>query len=132
MVEDSVYYPKKNALLVFTGCTLLYGAIHVFAWHAFFSSNQERLLWHISSIYMSLAGLPAAGLYLLAGMVSDGDESTTSMLLSQPLFAILGVSAISFYGFCRAFLVVESFISLRWMPVAAYETPNWTQYIPHF
>lgn len=32
----------------------------------------------------------------------------------------------------RAFLVVEAFVSIRQLPAAAYETPEWTQVFPHF
>jgi hypothetical protein len=32
----------------------------------------------------------------------------------------------------RLFLVVESFISLRKVPIEVYQTPDWTQWIPHF
>ena len=31
----------------------------------------------------------------------------------------------------RLFLVVEAFISLRKVPIAVYQTPDWTQWIPH-
>ena len=36
------------------------------------------------------------------------------------------------YTFARLFLVVESFISLRSVPLGVYYTPSWTEYLPHF
>lgn len=35
------------------------------------------------------------------------------------------------YASARIFLVVEAFISIRQLPVAAYCSPGWTQVIPH-
>jgi hypothetical protein len=35
------------------------------------------------------------------------------------------------YIFARIFLVLEAFISIRQLPIAAYKTPDWTQLIPH-
>lgn len=35
------------------------------------------------------------------------------------------------YPFGRVFIVVESFISLRHVPVGVYEGVGWAQYIPH-
>ena len=31
----------------------------------------------------------------------------------------------------RVYLVVEAFISLRRVPIEAYQIPNWTQWVPH-
>ena len=35
------------------------------------------------------------------------------------------------YVFARLFLIIEAFISLRKLPIEAYQTPEWTQWIPH-
>ena len=35
------------------------------------------------------------------------------------------------YGLSRGFLVIDSFISLRALPIGAYWTPSWLQMIPH-
>ena len=32
----------------------------------------------------------------------------------------------------RAFIVIEAFVSIRQLPLAAYETPSWSQIMPHF
>ena len=36
-----------------------------------------------------------------------------------------------FYVFGRCFIVIEAFISLRSLPEQAFQTPSWTQWIPH-
>jgi hypothetical protein len=35
------------------------------------------------------------------------------------------------YVFGRFYIVIESFVSLRRVPVGVYEEVTWTQYIPH-
>ena len=36
------------------------------------------------------------------------------------------------YGVVRTYIVIEGFISLRRLPVDAYATINWSNFIPHF
>lgn len=36
------------------------------------------------------------------------------------------------YIFSRVFIIVESFISLRHVPVGVYTNVGWSKYIPHF
>ncbi|KIW99892.1 uncharacterized protein Z518_10820 [Rhinocladiella mackenziei CBS 650.93] len=36
------------------------------------------------------------------------------------------------YVLARALIVIEAFISLRKLPVEAYQTPRWSQWLPHF
>ncbi|KAL9582927.1 MAG: hypothetical protein Q9212_003011 [Teloschistes hypoglaucus] len=38
----------------------------------------------------------------------------------------------AFYVFSRVFIIVESFISLRHVPVGVYKDVGWSKYIPHF
>ncbi|KAI9712050.1 MAG: hypothetical protein M1820_001759 [Bogoriella megaspora] len=61
--------------------------------------------------------------------------------LEDTLMAILWVFAVIFiviaclaalsYGFARGYIVVESFISIRHVPVGVYQEISWAQYIPH-
>jgi hypothetical protein len=48
------------------------------------------------------------------------------LVLVVPL--VVGILA---YTPARMFLVVEAFISLRALPIKIYQTPDWTQLIPH-
>ena len=36
------------------------------------------------------------------------------------------------YVLARAYLVVECFISLSYLPADAYQIPSWSVYVPHF
>jgi hypothetical protein len=53
---------------------------------------------------------------------------------ASPVDAIVGVILIPagfLYCCCRIFLVVEAFISIRDLPIDAYKTPEWTQFLLH-
>ena len=45
-------------------------------------------------------------------------------------FLLVGAAAIS-YGFARVYIVVESFISIRFVPLGVYQEISWSSYIPH-
>ena len=55
------------------------------------------------------------------------DTSRTCRNIRMAIIYTLGTLCV----FSRLFLVVESFVSLRKVPVAVYQTPDWTQWIPH-
>ena len=46
-------------------------------------------------------------------------------------FAILVVLGLGLFFGPRLYLVVEAFISVRSLPVGAYETVNWVEFLPH-
>ncbi|KAI9765430.1 MAG: hypothetical protein M1840_007388 [Geoglossum simile] len=100
--------------------TLLYGALHVAAWNEYYPSDVERTLWRVSALYLACAGTAymISVKWYLDGLVGD-------------LLPVLLFLAFIVYVAARVFLVIECFISLRELPVEAYQTPIWTQYLPH-
>ncbi|KAL8720174.1 MAG: hypothetical protein Q9181_007952 [Wetmoreana brouardii] len=52
-------------------------------------------------------------------------------VLPEALF-YLAVLIMASYVFARVFIIVESFISLRHVPVGVYSDVGWSKYIPHF
>ena len=115
-----------------------YGGIHLTAWNDHFPSSAEQWLWRSSSLYIGFCG----GLWILLNYVAQaygplnafwekwmdgGGRRWQNVIISAPVI-LCGVSLL----FARAFIVVEAFISIRELPAAAYQTPGWTQVIPHF
>ncbi|MCJ1271471.1 hypothetical protein MMC22_011372 [Lobaria immixta] len=96
----------QKGLLLFAALALLpvaYGGIHLVAWGFEFPSPAESLLWKISCFLIMGFGL---------------------LLLYPPLASILIPAA-------RIFLVLESFLSLRYVPIGVYAAVPWVQNIPH-
>ncbi|MCJ1324309.1 hypothetical protein MMC10_000971 [Thelotrema lepadinum] len=114
-----------------------FGAIHVAAWDAFFPSKLEMWLWRSSGVFIAFSGLLWLGINGLASMSKRFDTLWESVLAMKAkgwiyggIGVLSGVCGICFV-FSRAYLVLEAFISLRSLPPGAYETPDWTQVIPH-
>ena len=58
----------------------------------------------------------------------DGKKSWVSDIFLGSLVFACGLAFI----LARAFIVVEAFVSIRELPLAAYDTPSWSQIWPHF
>jgi hypothetical protein len=122
---------------------VVYGGIHLSVWNFEFPTALEKLLWKIASIGI-VATLPvlfALGLgmkiFLLIakGMVEAvfGQRQSRKKWreVGESIYPYMGYVAITFYTLARAYLVVESFVSLRRVPIGVYWTPAWLQMIPH-
>ncbi|KAJ6444472.1 family c-likeg-protein-coupled receptor protein [Purpureocillium lavendulum] len=140
-------WPSNNLLRSVNGlvvgmilwlANLCYGGFHAAAWNDHFPSVPEKWLWRASSSYIGFCGgfwvilnsavarWPALNAFWEKWM--DGEKS-----LAQSI----GLGAVVFTcGFslmlARMYVVVEAFISIRELPVEAYNTPEWADLFPHF
>jgi len=109
----------------------IYASIHLTAWNFEFPTTTEHLIWKIACLTISSA-MPT--IYVLLAYMSweDGRESQWyAGRVALWVAAAVLVLLIILYGLSRVFIVVESFISLRNVPVSIYWTPSWLQMIPH-
>ena len=117
--------------------SMAFGAIHAAAWYDYFPTSTEAWLWRCSAIYISWSGLLWCLINLAAQVSKPFDDYWNRTRLLRPPFAksvpvvVAGLVCGSLYVFARVYLVVEAFISIRKLPVSAYQTPDWTQVIPH-
>jgi hypothetical protein len=133
-----------------------YGGVHLFAWNFGFPSSQERLLWRIAGLYLIGTGALGTCLFFARDLIphffnaidprcKNGDGSRNS-LRARPAsyvgsycfdgffwFAVvlLGLLALG-YVFSRLYIVLESFLSVRHLPIGVYAAVPWANYIPHF
>ncbi|KAI4090627.1 MAG: hypothetical protein LQ339_008316 [Xanthoria mediterranea] len=70
------------------------------------------------------------------GRVQQGDTAVMTIPIFQVFLleaaAHLAPLTAALYIFSRVFIIVESFISLRHVPVGVYTDVGWSKYIPHF
>jgi hypothetical protein len=138
--------------------TALYGGLHAAAWHSFFPTEVEKWFWRVSSTVIAASGLLFAYGIVLDRLywnfywnlrlndyrpsvrrAARALEQVMKLLsLNGSNFGVMtgfgGIVYVSLGACCviaRVYLVVESFISLRKVPVEVYQTPDWTQWIPH-
>lgn len=133
-----------------------YGGVHLAAWNWTFPTAVERLLWKVSSLIIS--GMTPAIIAVVANSFvldfvvrsiascirrvrkrnaneNEGREmSTGDSLMPDPIVFMLMASMVALVIACvvaRLYIIVESFISLRLVPIGVYWTPFWLQMIPH-
>lgn len=110
---------------------IAYGGIHLAALNFDFPTNTERLLWEIAC-YDIMATVPVIVLLVLVtvfvsvcmGVIFDEIEFGLGVDILVYIFLL-------FYGVSRVSLVVESFASLRSLPIGVFWTPSWVQMLPH-
>ncbi|MCJ1276939.1 hypothetical protein MMC21_004747 [Puttea exsequens] len=123
--------------------TIAYFGIHLAGWHFDFPSRTERILWRTSSLI--LMGLLI--FYLLAiafGTMMSGrlakwlfnnHEATTILgvasLLPRWVAVLLHSPVFLIYGLARMYIITEGFVSLRALPKTAFESVNWSNFLPH-
>jgi len=121
---------------VLVGPTLL-GLAHYFLVTHFVTHREEKI-WHIASIMSATApgamllssGLILGGSVLIEGWIrgQDIEEPHDGGCWLASIVGTLGLVAIII---SRGALIVESFLSLRSLPLGAFQVTEWTNYIPH-
>ena len=112
--------------------TMGFGGVHASAWNDSFPSITEAWMWRFSSVFITASGLIWLLINWLAHQWKAIDNYWNSILALRAHWMSYGVlgTICSLCGVAylsaRAFLIVEAFISIRQLPVAAYQTPNWT------
>jgi hypothetical protein len=119
---------SKLILPAFILLETIYGSIHLFAWSFEFASSAESLLWKIACIGITADGalLAVWARWLRPWVGLTRNRSVYTWVILAILWTMF-----LFYGVCRIYIVVESFVSLRWVPVGVYATVPWVQSIPH-
>jgi len=132
LYEDEELY----AGLVLLFISAAYGGIHATLWSSHFPSSTESLIWKCSAVVVG-AGI-ILPLIVILWLYTDPEEHSGTRkvwyvisLIATAFVAVFVVAFCVCYVAARLFLVIEAFISLRSLLPAVYETPNWTQWLPH-
>ena len=102
----------------FTVVSATFGMIHCLGRNSHFLSSAEQILWRISAL--TVVVLPVALLVEVA---------TFWHIVHPPPIVIQGGRYI--YILAHISLFTLSFLALRDLPFAAYQTPSWVNFIPH-
>ena len=106
-----------SILLVFF--TFGFGALHCLAWNSPFPTSKEQLAWRVCSVTTTV--LPGLSYALL-----ELDEIIEASLFWASILNVV------LYVLGRATIIVLAFMALRALPADAFQTVNWTGYMPHF
>jgi len=108
---------------------LFYGGLHLTAWNAPFPTHTQMLLWRLSGLTLVASGFIYIGISVTFVYFEEKDSFTAEIInfLSTLLFGLF----LLFYVFCRFYIVVESFITVAYLPDSVFHVPAWSRYFPH-
>jgi hypothetical protein len=122
------------------GCGLylsltLFGGLHVVAWNFEFPTRPEMILWRIVSIWCASFAVIPVGVLQFAAVFDDAlpyDQPGWLIRISSwiPWRTLVLVTSYLSYIVARAFLLVEIFRTLFFLPPTAY-VGTWTTDVPH-
>jgi hypothetical protein len=134
----------------------IFGGIHCTAWNFSFASSEERLIWRVCSVILTVS-IPfswiithaiQATLHAILGCNRDwnGNPIVTFVRLTRkknswpiisrgritlPVVQTVQGLGLILYALARLYLLVEVFVSLRSLPVGCYDTVDWSRFMPH-
>ena len=121
--------------LGFSGAALIYGGLHALAWSTHFETFTEQLLWRMSACGV-MGGVLVCFVILTLGDYRQRPKFLVNwnkvFSFMERLYVVFIYLILLTYILARAYLVVESFISLSHLPAGAYDLPRWSTYFPHF
>jgi hypothetical protein len=105
---------------------VVFGGIHCVGWFFSFPSNDEAILWRVSSAVLTgIAFLLPLFLTFVAFFFSNSSYHQRQYICA--VFSII----LQVYIVSRLLLLVEAFISLRHLTPGMLALVKWTSFIPH-
>lgn len=117
---------KEGLSISFVG--LVFGGVHLAAWNSVFPTTVERILWKISATITATAWLGFVFSLWLSVFVERKREE--SRIFSKLCGFFLGVGIFPVL-LVRVYLLVESFASIRKLPLGSYSLDVWSNIWPH-
>ena len=100
-----------------------FGSVHLASWNSTLPSTIELWMWRGSSLIC----------VIYSGLLSffflwDGQHRSVA---SDNVFDNFMGYGLGFYIIARIYMIVEVFISLRALPASAFQSVQWSSFIPH-
>ncbi|KAI0043362.1 hypothetical protein FA95DRAFT_1498730 [Auriscalpium vulgare] len=120
---------RADAVSLFAA--MIFGAIHCIAWRYAFPSHTEAIIWRVSSVAITaFPGLVC--LYLVWELSPYGDISRVFYVKDNIVLMIaVTIPFAAVYVLSRLILLTLAFTTLRALPATAYQSIQWTHFIPH-
>ena len=104
---------------------LVFGGIHCVGWFFDFPSNDEAMLWRVSSAVLTGIAFLLPIIFLTSAVLMETKIGSVVVLGGVAVFAIMLVA----YVVSRLLLLVEAFISLRHLTPGMLALVKWTSFI---
>ena len=102
---------------------MIFGSVHLASWNSRLPSTIELWMWRGSSLYC----VSYAGLFASMTLRDHSDE----MSASYNAFDTITFCGLPVYVIIRIYMIVEVFISLRALPASAFQSVQWSSFLPH-
>jgi hypothetical protein len=138
---------------------LAFGAVFMLAWNFPFPTPAEKMIWRAASVFNLIYAVVGGAytwlwhqLLLKPRQTSEEPEPPCEHVekkknlaerlrnispkkdphLRLPLSALLPISLLcTIYIICRWYILIEDLIGLRSLPKSAYDSVEWSQFVPH-
>ncbi|KAJ9646205.1 hypothetical protein H2204_000868 [Knufia peltigerae] len=132
--NDRLPIMEHRVTFIIAVITFAYAGLHAAAWNIPLPTNIEQLLWRISSIVMlgccvAWFGMDHFQEYRINKKEREGIVDRDSIVPWWRIPASILVATV--YGLSRIYVLVESFVALRSMPVSTYQQVDWGKWVPH-
>ena len=156
--NDRLPHLRGKHKVALCAATLAYASIHLAGWNFVFPTQTEQILWRLSSGFIfgttlvfwmveTTCSWHRAGLWqrifnrvLRPARAAAAEEArrarraekvprTKELPLVWEFWCIFPLAVM--YGAARGYQIVEVFLGLRALQQSAFETVDWTQFIPH-
>lgn len=114
---------KQGLSISFVG--LVFGGVHLAAWHSSFPSYTERVLWQIAAVITATSWSGFVLSLWLSVFVKKGGK-----VFSRICGVIFGIGIFPVL-LVRFYLLAESFVSIRRLPEGSYKLNTWSNVWPH-
>ena len=133
-VEELLWHITTITIMV---CIVGTWGVEVYAWRIDLGREQNDMhAFSNSPIEKDATTLPRWSPIRRVKRVASRLRSTTTphgRVMDVPLRALIPVTLMAaIYTFARVFIIVQGFVSLRALPPSAYQSVDWTLYLPHF
>ena len=108
---------------------LCYGGVHATSWNGVFPTVIEQTMWRIATCLVAGIGFV---LWMLQTML-DLYEKAIGPVPARfvPVVLVFDGIILFLFGSSRLYLVGEAFMSIRSLPLGAYSTVSWANFLPH-
>ncbi|KAI1843545.1 hypothetical protein JX265_007329 [Neoarthrinium moseri] len=141
--NDYVAPPSGRQSIIVWVVSVIHAAVHVAGWSFSFPTRAEVLIWRCSSIvlllFMITGGLiPVLSTkpwfnfkFTLLWVWERSIQGPNPTWVQRYLLDVVSELAYVMYIIARILILAEICITFRSLPASAYDTVNWTAFLPH-
>ncbi|KAF7970316.1 hypothetical protein HWV62_24388 [Athelia sp. TMB] len=116
-----------HADVIALSVAMVFGAIHCAAWSYTFPSLAEKTSWRASALAISVIPIPMVAALALFDPFS---ATVGTNFFDRIVIFCMGLCGL-LYIIARIILLTISFTTLRHLPLSAFQTVQWTTFVPH-